>query len=188
MLTAAKWAFFPFVAAVFQLKKPLPGLPCGMAIASSELIMTCKSESSMARLLVVDDCPVERLALSHYLRSAGFTVDEVADGASAVAYVKNRDVDLMVLDLEMPTMDGFDVLKYLQVHRRSLPVVLLSGMPLHQIQQKMHVLPTQELPPLLIKPICLQQLLGVLDLQLNGGLPGTVIPEPSDSTQIVPVK
>jgi CheY-like chemotaxis protein len=142
----------------------------------------------MSRLLVVDDCPVERLALAHFLRTAGYAVDEAEDGASAVAYVKNRDVDLMVLDLQMPTMDGFDVLKYLQIHRRSLPVVLLSGMPLHQIQHKMHVLPTPELPPLLIKPIIPEQLLGVLDLQLSGGLRDLAIPKPPESTDIVPVE
>ena len=49
--------------------------------------------------------------------------------------------------------------------------MLLSGMPLHQIQHKMQILPSQELPPLLIKPIDPGQLLGVLELQLTGTLP-----------------
>jgi len=65
------------------------------------------------------------------------------------------------------------VLGYLQEHRRALPVILLSGMPLHQIQHKMHNLPTRELPPLLIKPIDPEQLLGILELQLRGELPPT---------------
>ena len=69
----------------------------------------------------------------------------------------------------MPGSDGFDVLSYLQEHRRALPVILLSGMELNKIQHKMHGLPTPELPPLLIKPIDLQQLLGLLELQLSGG-------------------
>jgi len=49
-------------------------------------------------------------------------------------------------------------------------VILLSGMPLNKIQHKMHVLPTRELPPLLLKPIDPEQLLAVLDLQLSGDL------------------
>ena len=73
----------------------------------------------------------------------------------------------MLLDLNMPGSDGFDVLSYLQEHRRSLPVILLSGMPLNQIQHKMHGLVTPELPPLLLKPIDPQQLLGLIDLQMS---------------------
>ena len=77
----------------------------------------------------------------------------------------------MLLDLHMPEVDGFEVLGYLQEHRRALPVILLSGMPLHKIQHRIHTLPTPELPPLLIKPIDPDQLLGVLELQLSGQLP-----------------
>jgi len=129
-------------------------------------------EQSSVQVLLVDDSPVERLALGHFLRNAGYGVDEAGDGASAIAQLKNRQVGAVLLDLHMPGVDGFEVLKYLQEHRRSLPVVLLSGMPLHMIQHKMHILPTHELPPLLIKPIDPEQLLGVLELQLTGALPG----------------
>jgi CheY-like chemotaxis protein len=123
------------------------------------------------RILLCDDSPVERLALAHFLRGQGYAVDEAADGDAAILHLKHRPVDLMLLDLQMPEIDGFGVLSYVQEHRRSLPVILLSGMPLHQIQHKMHVLPTRELPPLLIKPVDPDQLLGVVELQLNGQLP-----------------
>jgi CheY-like chemotaxis protein len=132
--------------------------------------MFAEVESSPVRVLLVDDSPVERLALGHFLRNSGYLVDEAGDGESAILHVKNREVDVMLLDLQMPGGDGFAVLKYLQQHRRSLPVVLLSGMPLHLIQHKMHSLPSRELPPLLIKPIDPKQLLGVLELQLTGAL------------------
>jgi CheY-like chemotaxis protein len=135
------------------------------------------------QVLLVDDSPVERLALGHYLRNVGYDVDEAGDGASAIAQLKNREIGAVLLDLHMPGTDGFEVLKYIQEHRRSLPVVLLSGMPLHQIQYKMHVLPTHELPPLLIKPIDPEQLLGLLELQLAGTLPGD---GPSDNKNAGP--
>lgn len=76
----------------------------------------------------------------------------------------------MLLDLNMPQGDGFSVLNYLQDHRRSLPVILLSGMPVDEIQHKMHRLREQQLPPLLLKPIDPEQLIQVLELQLSGGL------------------
>ena|SRR5438132_3067561 len=126
------------------------------------------------RLLLVDDSPVERMALAHYLRRQGYNVDEAGDGQSALDHLKNQEVNAILLDLQMPGgMDGFDVLKYLQRHRRALPVVLLSGMPLDQIQQEMHGLPTRELPPLFLKPIDLEQLLQLLEMQLEGELPST---------------
>jgi DNA-binding response OmpR family regulator len=124
-----------------------------------------------ARILLCDDSPVERLALAHFLRSSGFKVDEAGDGDAAILHMKHREVDLVLLDLHMPEVDGFGVLSYLQEHRRGLPVILLSGMPLHKIQHKMHDLPTPELPPLLIKPIDPDQLLGMIDLQLSGQMP-----------------
>lgn len=123
------------------------------------------------RILLCDDSPVERLALAHFLRGQGYTVDEAADGEAAILHLKHRPVDLMLLDLQMPEKDGFAVLSYVQRHRRALPIVLLSGMPLHQIQHKMHVLPEPELPPLLLKPFDPDQLLGVVELQLSGQLP-----------------
>jgi len=126
-----------------------------------------------ARLLLCDDSPVERMALGHYLRSAGYNVDEAGDGQSALLHLKHRPVDLLLLDLHMPDVDGFDVLTYLQKHRPGLPVILLSGMPVNQIQHKMHGLPHPELPPLLIKPVDPEQVLEIVEMQLAGELPDT---------------
>src|SRR3954466_7951562 len=123
------------------------------------------------RVLLADDSPVERMALAHYLRRHGYAVDEVGDGESALNHLKNREIDAMLLDLQMPGTDGFDVLRYLQKHRRGLPVVLLSGMPLDQIQQEMHGRPPPDFPPFFLKPVDLDGLLQVLELQLGGGLP-----------------
>jgi len=128
-------------------------------------------ETNAFRLLLCDDSPVERLALAHFLRRSGYAVDEAGDGDSALHHLKNRQIDLLLLDLHMPGSDGFDVLTYIQEHRRSLPVILLSGMSPDQIQHKMHALPNQELPPLLIKPIDPEALLDLLELQLSGQLP-----------------
>lgn len=123
------------------------------------------------RILLCDDSPIERIALTHFLRGYGFKVDEAANGDAAISHLKQHEVDFVLLDLNMPDVDGFGVLTYLQEHRRGLPVILLSGMPLHQIQHKMHDLPTPELPPLLIKPIDPDQLLAMIDLQLSGQMP-----------------
>jgi response regulator RpfG family c-di-GMP phosphodiesterase len=71
----------------------------------------------------------------------------------------------------MPEVDGFAVLNYLQEHRKALPVILLTGMEPNEIQKEMSGLQTHELPPLLLKPVDVGQLLEIVDLQLSGQLP-----------------
>ena len=124
------------------------------------------------RLLLCDDSPIERLALAHYLRSQGYRVDEAGDGKAALYFLKHRPVDLLLLDLQMPDVDGFDVLNYIDEHRRALPVILLSGMPPDEIQDKIASLRTRELPPLLIKPVDPDQVVEMVEIQLSGELPG----------------
>jgi CheY-like chemotaxis protein len=133
--------------------------------------MTTDATPRQPRVLICDDSTSERHALAHLLRDNGLAVDEAPDGDAAIAHVKHRAVDLVLLDLHMPGTDGFEVLGYLQEHRSALPVILLSGMPLNKIQHRMHELPTPELPPLLIKPVDAAQLLGLVELQLSGELP-----------------
>jgi CheY-like chemotaxis protein len=126
---------------------------------------------SSSRVLLCDDSPVERMALAHFLRQSGYQVDEAGDGATAIDLLKNSEVSALLLDLQMPDTDGFDVLSYVQGHRRSLPVLLLSGMPIDQIQHNMHKLPLHEVPPLFLKPIDPHQLVQVLEMRLSGDLP-----------------
>jgi DNA-binding response OmpR family regulator len=145
--------------------------------------MFSDTTASQARLLLVDDSPVERLALAHFLRRSGYLVDEAGDGEAAILHIKHRPVDAVLLDLNMPDVDGFHVLSYLQEHRRVLPVILLSGMPLDRIQHKIKQLPTPELPPLLLKPIDPDQLLAILDLQLSGELPTTAEAAPANGAR-----
>ncbi len=132
-----------------------------------------RSDSSdvPARLLVCDDSHIERLALAQFLRQIGYAVDEAKDGAAAIEHIKQKPVDLVLLDLQMAGHDGFEALAYVQEHHAALPVILLSGMPLDQIQHKMNRLHKPELPPLLLKPVDPEQLLQVVALQLSGELP-----------------
>jgi len=123
------------------------------------------------RVLLCDDSPIERAALAQYLRAQGFDVNECSSGDGAIEHLKTHEVDVTLLDLQMPGTNGFDVLGYLQEHRRGLPVILLSGMPVDQIQHEIRSLPSPELPPLFLKPVDPHQLMRVLELQLSGELP-----------------
>ena len=125
------------------------------------------------KLLVCDDSPIERMALCQFLRQLGYHVTDVEDGQSAITHIKQRHVDLVLLDLNMSGGDGFTVLTYLQEHHAALPAIILSGMSLDEIQHRMHTLPRPVLPPLFIKPVDPTQLAEIVALQLSGELPST---------------
>lgn len=123
------------------------------------------------RILVCDDSPDERTALDLYLRANGYETRTASGGQMALDTLKEHEFDLILLDLHMPGTSGFDVLAYLQKHRRGLPVIIMSGLPADQIQTNIHALPHHELPPLLLKPIDPDQLLPLMELILREQLP-----------------
>jgi two-component system, OmpR family, response regulator len=83
--------------------------------------------SGEARLLVVDDEPNIRELLSASLRYAGFEVETAADGREAVLVAERTRPDLIVLDVMLPDMDGFDVIRRLRSGTRQVPVVFLTA-------------------------------------------------------------
>ena len=80
-----------------------------------------------ARLLVVDDEPNIRELLSASLRYAGFEVATAADGQQALALADSFKPDLLVLDVMMPGLDGFGVVRRLRQAGRRTPVVFLTA-------------------------------------------------------------
>jgi two-component system, cell cycle sensor histidine kinase and response regulator CckA len=81
------------------------------------------------RILVVDDTEANRYAVARHLRHAGYTVWESADGRSALAQVAERAPDLMIVDVRMPGIDGFEVVRRLRADPRTahLPVLHVSA-------------------------------------------------------------
>ena len=80
-----------------------------------------------ARLVVVDDEPNIRELLSASLRFAGFDVMTADSGLEAVRAVERHRPDLLVLDVMMPGMDGFEVVRRLRSAGRTMPVLFLTA-------------------------------------------------------------
>jgi signal transduction histidine kinase/DNA-binding response OmpR family regulator len=83
-------------------------------------------------VLVVDDEPDARALVAGILATAGYRHVEAADGAAALAAIARQRPALIVLDLMMPGMDGFEVLEHLagDAALRAIPVVVLTAMAL----------------------------------------------------------
>ena len=80
-----------------------------------------------ARLLVVDDEPSIVELLSETLRFAGFEVTTATDGEQAIVLAQERRPDLMVLDVMMPGLDGFEVVRRLRADSLRFPVLFLTA-------------------------------------------------------------
>ncbi|MBK7722413.1 MAG: response regulator transcription factor [Austwickia sp.] len=80
-----------------------------------------------ARLLVVEDEPNIRELLATSLRFAGFEVHTAADGAGAVSVAEKEQPDLVVLDVMLPDLDGFEVTRRLREHGRHMPIVFVTA-------------------------------------------------------------
>ena len=81
----------------------------------------------MASILIAED--EQRIAsfINKGLSANGFAVTVVADGPSAYDYARTGNFDLMVLDIGLPGMDGFEVLRRLRSERNRIPVVVLTA-------------------------------------------------------------
>ena len=85
------------------------------------------SFGGMGRLLVVEDDPAIFRPLVRALEREGFTVDHFDRGEPALLRATADDVDLVLLDLTLPDVDGLDVCRRLRETRPRLPVVMLTA-------------------------------------------------------------
>ena len=78
-------------------------------------------------ILVVDDEPVARKSLTDILRLEGYNVASVANGQAAVEHVRTHHIDLIIVDLRMPGMDGLEVVQVVNQLSPDTEVVLLTA-------------------------------------------------------------
>ncbi|HJZ61169.1 MAG TPA: response regulator transcription factor [Miltoncostaeaceae bacterium] len=83
--------------------------------------------TSRGHILVVDDERSIRRLLRMYLVDAGYTVAEASDGESALGEVRSGGIDLVLLDLMLPGMDGIEVCRRLREARPTVPVIMLTA-------------------------------------------------------------
>jgi len=78
-------------------------------------------------ILVVDDEDALRTVLSTELSSAGYKVGTATDGDEAITEVQNQKYDLILLDIKMQRVDGFEVLKFVKKNYPATKVIMLTG-------------------------------------------------------------
>ena len=94
----------------------------------------------MPLTLVVDDNPIDRKLIQSLLqRMAGWQVCVAQDGLGAIQVLDEKEVDLVVTDLQMPNLDGLQLVRHIRSTRPALPVILVTAFGSEQISmQAMH--------------------------------------------------
>lgn len=111
------------------------------------------------RILIVEDSQALARALAHGLAADGHACDHCGDGKTALAYLKRFPYDLVVLDLMLPGLDGFGVLRALRVRDDAVRVLVLSARD--QVADRVDALDAGA-DDYLVKPYALDELLARL--------------------------
>ncbi len=106
-----------------------PHQPVSLLLKEPGILSDGGRSLQVGSILIADDDSGNREMLSRRLRRLGYTVSMAQDGRQAVEMIRGQSFDLLLLDIVMPEMDGYEVLKYLQSNRPAadLPVIVLSA-------------------------------------------------------------
>ncbi|MDP6356424.1 MAG: response regulator [Planctomycetota bacterium] len=119
----------------------------------------------MPTILLVDDEPLILEILTEYFRTNSETaVRSVADGKRALEEMLTEPPDLVITDLSMPEMDGFELIENMERLGLQIPVIVISGKASQQDQKRAKDLGAQEF---LTKPLNLESLRGTVDFVLS---------------------
>jgi two-component system chemotaxis sensor kinase CheA len=103
----------------------ITGVPVSRAVVSEE-----ETEERRKSILIAEDSITSRMLLKNILESAGYDVRAVVDGAEAFTALKEGDFDLVLSDIQMPKINGFDLTEKIRSDKKlsDIPVVLVTAL------------------------------------------------------------
>jgi CheY-like chemotaxis protein len=130
-----------------------------MTQMQGEAITTNQSPSTpTSSLLVVDDNSMNRIMLSRYIAKLGYRSSLAENGRQALEKLQAEPCDLVLLDVQMPEMDGYAVLEHLKAHPRlrDIPVIMISAVEELESVVKCIELGAQDYLPKPFNPVLLR--------------------------------
>ncbi len=163
----------PGIGSIFRVKLLLSEVPRPRTVATPEAHVRGYAGPRQT-ILIVDDDPVQRDLIRQLLEPLGFTVLSAASGAECLSLVEQHKVHLVLLDVSMPEMDGWEVADALRRGLDERPaIVMLSALTMDKSAE---VKPDRAFDHYLIKPINLRQLMeklhALLDIEWTHAAPG----------------
>lgn len=128
----------------------------------TKAIINQPASSHSSSLLVVDDNSMNRIMLSRYIAKLGYQATLVANGRQALEKLQHEPYDLVLLDVEMPEMDGYEVLEHLKAdpRLRDIPVIMISAVEEIESVVRCIELGAQDYLPKPFNPVLLRARLG----------------------------
>ena len=130
-----------------------------------------------ARLLVVDDGEPNRELIRLVLRRAGLVVDEAENGEQAIAAARKTKYDVILMDMQMPVMDGYTAATQLRVLGHTMPIIALTGHAMKGDEEKCLA---AGCTGYLTKPVNIDQLLqavaAIVGMDATRPLPAPAVP------------
>jgi hypothetical protein len=99
----------------------------GLAISGADASETDTPETGHGHVLIADDNPINALIARRAMESSGFTATVASTGREALDAVEQISPDLILMDLRMPIMDGFEATKQLRAAGHTVPVIAVSA-------------------------------------------------------------
>jgi len=123
-----------------------------------EVITNQPSSTPANSLLVVDDNSMNRIMLSRYITKLGYRSSLAENGRQALEKLQAEPFDLVLLDVQMPEMDGYAVLEHLKAHPRlrDIPVIMISAVDELESVVKCIELGAQDYLPKPFNPVLLR--------------------------------
>lgn len=123
-------------------------------------------DQSKINILIVDDIPLNVLLIQKMLGKFHFNLLTANDGQAALDMINSKDVDLVLLDLMMPIIDGYEVIERLRAQEKTkaLPIVILSALNSNDDVKRGFSLGANDF---ITKPIIMDKLLDCISKQVN---------------------
>jgi signal transduction histidine kinase/ActR/RegA family two-component response regulator len=148
------------VGTVFRLSLPLRAVDTEKYESVTEPQMTREIEAGLS-LLVADDNPVNLRVLLLQLHKLGYSADGVEDGAKAVEAVSSKSYDLVLMDCQMPVMDGLEATR--TIRQTLAPGPIIVALTAHAQPEQQAQCEAAGMDDFLTKPIEFARLVQVLD-------------------------
>jgi len=157
-------------------RTPLESIECGNNEFTTETTRAQRAHAVMNVLFIEDD-PMNRRVVKDMLDVAGANLTEADSGEQGLALIEERDFDVILVDLRMPGMDGFEAIRWIRARgdaKARLPIIVVTADTAIDLRERCLKVGADEV---LFKPVAMDSLFDAIGRQLargaeDGGLIG----------------
>ena len=135
---------------------------------SDALVIDCDSIDESfdnIEILLVEDYPTNQMVAMQHLKAAGYNVDLAENGKKAIELLRRKDYDLILMDIQMPEMSGFDATDYirkLEKENNTWPGIVIIAMTAHAVSGYREICLARGFDDYITKPLIKKKLLSLI--------------------------